>query len=248
VGEQLCGGGLMAAEDYSDYDDPFEDSRDPYLRTQRSCLKPIDGVLNHGAPWTDALERKLTKLWKSGMPLKEVCRVMGRTEVAISARLHKLGINPYEARSAVAIVMQPPKPKPQGTKMNAQLLIALLQTNYTTVECTFDKNGQRYTYKAPLSMGLEAGSLAVVPARDKFQVVTVVEVHDSPRIDVSKPFEYKWVGQKVDLSAYHDQTKREQEAIEQIAVAERRKAQEEALAQLVGVEGREAFMALVNPK
>ena len=31
-------------------------------------------------------------------------------------------------------------------------------------------------------------------------------------------------------------------------LAERRKAQEEALKQLVGVEGREAFMALVNPK
>ena len=236
----------MAAEDYFDFEDYWEGSRDPYLRTQRSYLKSIDGAPNHGAPWTDALENKLVKLWKSGMPMKEACRVMGRTEVSITSRLAKLGIDHTAPRSAVAIAMQPPKT--QGTKMNAQLLIALLQTGYTTVECAFEVGGRFYTYKAPVSMGLKKGDLIVVPARDKFQVVSVHEVHDSPKIDVSKPFEYKWVAQKVDLSAYEDQTKREQEAIEQIAVAERRKAQEEALKQLVGVEGREAFMALVNPK
>ena len=233
----------MAAEDYFSFDECCEDSRE---RPFPNYLKPLAGAPNNGASWTGEQEDKLVRLWRSDVPAKEVCRVMGRTEVAISARLHKLGINPDEVRSAVATITQP-KPH-QGTKMNAQLLIALLQTGYTTVECTFDGGGQCYTYKAPLSMGLEKGDLVVVPARSKFQVVTVAEVHESPKIDVNKPFDYKWVGQKVDLSAYHDQTKREREAVEQISVAERRKAQDEALAALVGVEGREAFMTLVNPK
>ena len=54
----------------------------------------------------------------------------------------------------------------------------------------------------------------------------------------------RWVSQRP-VSQRHRSDHTE---VLEIAVAERRKAQEEALKQLVGVEGREAFMALVNPK
>lgn len=37
--------------------------------------------------------------------------------------------------------------------MKHKHLLALLQSDYTTIEVTFDQNGKRYTYKARLSIG-----------------------------------------------------------------------------------------------
>jgi hypothetical protein len=133
--------------------------------------------------------------------------------------------------------------------MHKMHLIALLQTGYTTVNVTFaaDNSGQSYTYKAPTKMGVAVGDMPVVPARKAFAIVWVKSVDASPKINVEAPFEYKWVVQKVDMTAYVDQTERERQAAEAIEEAQRLKAQREALQALLGSAIAEpALLALIN--
>lgn len=251
----------MAAEDYTDFGDYGEDSHDPHLRTQRSpsnMYKAIPHLPFHGEPWTGAQEERLESLWRKRHSLDSMSQYMGRTKIAIVARLEKLGLDPEYANESVRpttnITITNNLTKKEPMMQNFQHLLALLQKNYTTVAVKFDtqpgsEHAKQYTYKVPLSMadGLDKGDLLVVPARNFFTVVSVVEVHDSPQIDVKNPLALKWAVQKVDRTAYDDQTAREEQAIKQVEVAERRRAQEEALQTLLGTaEDREAFLALIN--
>ena len=82
-------------------------------------------------------------------------------------------------------------------------------SNFTTLSASFQKtNFAEYTYKVPRSLArqLKKGDLIVVPTRDTFQVAWVTAVHPDPRLDPEAKFEYKWVAQKVDLTAYNELT------------------------------------------
>ena len=65
--------------------------------------------------------------------------------------------------------------------MKHKHLLALLQSDYTTIEVTFDQNGKRYTYKARLSEGIQEGDAVVVDSPSQgLVVVQVVAVHKVP--------------------------------------------------------------------
>lgn len=254
----------MAAEDYIDFDDYCEDSRDPDLRDQsgRSIpylreqarivpgrhggLNPLPGAPNNGAYWTDDDEIELASRWDRNHSIQELAHYFGRTKVAIIARLTKLGLDPdKQNRSLVAVtpaqIRQIKKASPMTT--NVQHLIALLQKGYTTVEVVFlnqdsgaEQTNQTYTYKVPEAVAktLVKGDLLVVPARKAFAVVKVSVIHETPKINVREPLALRWIVQKVDTTQYDDQAAREKQAVEQVEVAERRQAQEAALQTLLG--------------
>lgn len=243
----------MAAEDYMDFDysDGFDERPSP---VQRNRFAPIKGLPRHGDAWTDQDEKGLCNLADIRMPVAKLSKAVGRTQGAILSRLERLGypVDPFNRTYGVRAVATQPNINLQGIKyVNIQHLIALLQKNYTTVEVTFEKGStaQGYTYKVPNSLAekLEKGDMLVVPARNTFNVAWVREVHDEPKINVKEPLALKWVVQKVDTTAYDDQTAREAEALAKIETAERRKAQEEALQTLLGsAEDRAAFLQLVS--
>lgn len=198
---------------------------------------------NHGRIWEDEDDRELREDFQQGFTVKEMAKRLGRTTVSITCRLEKLGLDPDNRKLALT--------KKEPMMQDFQHLIALLQKGYTTIGVRFDNSSQVYTYKAPKSVAdaLAKDDLVVVPARNTFQVVKVVEVHAEPQIDVHKPLALKWIVQKVDTTAYDDQTAREEEAIQKLQVAERAQAQAKALAVLLeSVEDRAAWLALIEAK
>ena len=256
----------MAAEDYIEFDDYWEDSRYDPTESRRTPKTPQwpglnrdkpkgtvrPGYLgpNHGMSWDRDQEEKLLRDFKKHYPLSDLAARMGRTEVAIVARLEKLGIDFYTRQPAKSCTPTVSNPQPvKEASMNKMHLLALLQTGYTTVHVCFDEKckGQTYIYKVPTKMAVVAGDMLVVPARDTFNLAWVKSVDKAPKIDVKAPFEYKWVVQKVDKAGYTDQTEREAQALDQLEDAQRAEAQRKAMELLLGPGANsEAFLALIN--
>ncbi len=134
-------------------------------------------------------------------------------------------------KACSALTVTPIKKEP---KVNYQHLLTLLQEGYTTCDVAFkpEMEDPLYRYKCPTSMGLKEGDVVVVPAKDKLAVAYVCEIHDEPEIDVTAPFDLKWVACKVDLTTYNDQKRREEEAIQMLKDGERREAKDKAMAAL----------------
>lgn len=157
--------------------------------------------------------------------------------------------------------------------MQARHLMNLLQDHYTTIEVVFSgehdadeyephrpqmrksnaqSSQQTYTYKAPKSYALVVGDKVIVDSPSVgYTVVTVVNVHPMPRIDINAKYTYKWIVQKVDDSEYRAQMARELEFLDSLAEAERASAREkmvqEALSGLPdGTAGRQLFQAAVE--
>lgn len=198
---------------------------------------------NHGRIWENEDDRELREDFQQGFTVKEMAKRLGRTDISISCRLEKLGLDPDDRKLTLT--------KKEPMMQDLQHLIALLQKGYTTISVRFDAGGQLYTYKTPKSIAdtLAKDDLVVVPTRNIFQVVKVAEVHAEPQIDVHKPLALKWIVQKVDTTAYDDQTAREAEAIQKLQVAERAQAQAKALEVLMGsVEDRAALLALIEAR
>lgn len=221
------------------------------LREPKGTARPGYLGPHQGAPWDEDQERKLVRDFIHGYSLPDLAARMGRNLGGITARLEKLGIDPYD-RSKTKSVAPPRTPQPvkePTMTVNKMHLVALLQTGYTTVHVTFDSacRSQAYVYKAPTKMGVAVGDMLVVPARDAFQVGWVKSVDKSPKIDVKAPFEYKWVVQKVDTTQYTDQTQREAQALEQLEDAQRAEAQRKAMEMLLGGGAASAeFLKLLN--
>lgn len=60
-----------------------------------------------------------------------------------------------------------------------------------------------YTYKVKLSDNPKVGQTAIVMVARGLVMVTIVEVHDVPKIDLDAKFDYKWLVQLVDLGQYN---------------------------------------------
>lgn len=117
--------------------------------------------------------------------------------------------------------------------MNQSHLLSLLQNGFTTIDVVFESNMQdgfgsvkaqskTYTYKADLKDNIQVGDKVIVDSPSKgLHVVTVVGVDKTPRIDVSAPFTYKWIVQKVDTARYDEMLKKEEEFLEAMAEVER---------------------------
>ncbi|MDH2998498.1 hypothetical protein A1D22_10845 [Pasteurellaceae bacterium LFhippo2] len=78
----------------------------------------------------------------------------------------------------------------------------LLEEDYS-----FKKDLCVYTYKAEANIGLKVGDFVVVHASNEAKIVRVVEVHQFPKL--TDKFQYKWVIQKIDLTAYRKRLEEE---------------------------------------
>jgi len=218
-------------------------------RVQRKNLPAM-----HGAPWNGALDSLLCNdLCLERKSVEEVAREMHRLPTAIEARAVKLGFGTYDAKNRFHLVGEQPK-KAKEKSVNFNHLITLLQRDYTTVDVVFTENsdGKHYTYKIHNSMLTNVGvdTLVVVPVytNGNFKVAKVVYVHDEPEIDIRAPYALKWVASVVDLTAFNDQVRREEEAVALLKKKERHKAQEAALAELLEGTSREELLQLLNGK
>ena len=239
------------------WDECFDDYEDESFRKPRG-FNPLPSAPNNGKTWLPSHDDKLSKLYTEGHSVARLAEVFGRTQVSICYRLNHLGLSNDPDLYSKSRELVPVTKKPTATKKvnlmhtNMQHLIALLQQGYTTVSVKFfgstegSLSQQIYTYKAPVSAKLAEGDLVVVPARKGFATAKVHEVHESPQIDVKEPLALRWIVQKVDTTAYDDQTAREEQAIKMLEQAERKQAQEEALKALLGSADREALLQLIQ--
>lgn len=91
----------------------------------------------------------------------------------------------------------------------------LLQSDYTTVEVVFDdffepdnlddtpsQDGRAYTYKANILLNLQVGDRVVVHAQNRLAIARITQVHQAPKIQANTHYRYKWVVDKVDLTAF----------------------------------------------
>ena len=106
------------------------------------------------------------------------------------------------------------------------MLIALLQSDtFVTCKVRFKHtdgqlSAKEYSYKAPITMGLEIGDEAVVNSPSKGMVVVMVtQVDDCANLDLRAGFSYKWIVQKVQVVEYLQRM-----AVEGAAERELRKA------------------------
>ena len=255
----------MAAEDYVDFNDGYWDERDDAPRQRFTKVSPIPGAPRNGSLWSAKESEQVRSMHRNLYSTAAIAKELGRTELSIQYRLKLMGLeeNPIKNELTVNIpkgTLAMPSGKPKKVNLmhaNMQHLIALLQKGYTTITVAFgggSMGSSHYTYKAPsnLASTLAKDDMVVVPVcqggSNNFKVAYVVEVHAEPQIDINKPLALAWIVQKVDCTAYDDQTAREAEAIKSVEVAQRRQAQEEALATLLGTtEDREAFLKLISP-
>lgn len=93
--------------------------------------------------------------------------------------------------------------------MTNKYRIELFQDNFTTVNVCFGnyplnqaKNKPIYTYKVPNTLQLVAGDFAVVQVGTDMKVVTVLEVHDTPKINYNADFDYTWIVSKIETTEY----------------------------------------------
>lgn len=134
--------------------------------------------------------------------------------------------------------------------MKQKHLFALLDRTFTTIRVAFQKDAleserlagsvkvrfnddmldepkvRGYIYKAPLSDGIQAGDHVVVSTHKGFAVAKVLEVHNLPQIDVDADFDYKWIVQKVDTTAFDARVNRETDFGQMMLEVERTRQRE----------------------
>jgi len=133
--------------------------------------------------------------------------------------------------------------------MKQKHLFALLDQSYVTISVEFDRTArtekrdmvrpneerlaerhQRYTYKAPKDAGIAVDDAVVVESPSNgLCIVRVVEVHQTPQIDLDAPFEYKWIVQKVDRTGYDERVARERKFADMMLEVERTRQREQLM-------------------
>ncbi len=118
--------------------------------------------------------------------------------------------------------------------MKQKHLIALLQTDYTTVHVVFtdSTNYREYTYKAPLNMQLEEGDSVVVNPPSGLKIAEVKKVDQYAKIDVDADYDYHWIVQKVDTTEYDKLNATEEKCKEMLLEIERQSQRAKMVAQL----------------
>lgn len=118
--------------------------------------------------------------------------------------------------------------------MNKQDLLILSvaeKIGFVLVKCVFPNGTRSYTYKAPLVEGVQEGDTVIVESpADGFVCVKVLDVQSSDHIDLSVPFDYKWIVQKVSRVQYDATNKAEYEMRQVLSRAIARKERDEMVA------------------
>lgn len=84
-----------------------------------------------------------------------------------------------------------------------------------------------YTFKAEVDNNLQVGDYAIVHANHALKIVKIVQVHDTPNIDINAKFEYKWVIQKIDFANFKqrlDEQKQLENLLNALQITERKNA------------------------
>lgn len=111
--------------------------------------------------------------------------------------------------------------------MNYSALAAILHEGVTAVKVKFSGTAQLYTYKTTLT--LEVGDQVVVPGyKVPYAVAEVKEIDQL--VDHESDINYKWIVDKVDLTAYEKTLELEDTMVEQVKLAERKKKRSELAA------------------
>lgn len=130
--------------------------------------------------------------------------------------------------------------------INHNHVLSLLQEQYTTINISFDNDmtdedppyrarnrgqqAKRYTYKARLCDNIKAGDHVIVDTPHNGLTIVVVESIDpTPNINLSAPFPYKWIVQKVDRTVYDELVRREEAFRLALVEVERQKQREAVL-------------------
>jgi len=134
--------------------------------------------------------------------------------------------------------------------MDPKHVISLLQGEYTTVDVRFDASFKLYTYKTRLR--LAKGDWVIVSVKDVLKVVEVVRVHSVPRIDFDAAYDYKWIVQKVDMTAYNATLEEEEKLQHHLDTLDRMQKRESFLAILEksypeGTASHDYFMRKLKP-
>lgn len=95
--------------------------------------------------------------------------------------------------------------------MNPHYLQTIMDETIKTVGVRFDKSVHAKTYTYKTRLDLEPGDDVLVCVSGEFKIVYVVEVHDVPNIDEHSRADYKWIVQKLDMSAYQDMLDEDEE-------------------------------------
>lgn len=153
--------------------------------------------------------------------------------------------------------------------INHNHILSLLQTGFTTIKVTFDLSMdpevdpvlrarnrntrvQEYTYKALEADNVQVGDYVVVDSpQDGLTITKVTAVDKTPKIDLSAPFPYKWIVQKIDVGRYNDLLKQEEEFKDALVEVERQKQQEAVLKDFQerlpeGTKARQMFDATIS--
>lgn len=88
---------------------------------------------------------------------------------------------------------------------------------FYTVSCSFfqDTSNRQYTYKVPNQIKTQVGDLAVVETNTSYKLVVIKDVHETPDIDYSAKYEYRWIVDSVALDPYLD-IRREEENMKKL--------------------------------
>lgn len=125
--------------------------------------------------------------------------------------------------------------------------IMLLTEGYTTIVVNFPGSTNPYTYKAMKDEGIVAGDAVVVNSPSKgLTVVTVTEVHTTPKIDINSGFVYQWIVQKVDTTKYKKRNELEERLTESLLEMERQKQREELAAEVRAALGDETMKQILT--
>lgn len=101
-------------------------------------------------------------------------------------------------------------------------IVSLMQNDYTTCTVQYTPIGRRYTFKVRKDKVVE-GSIVVVESNADFgfSIGMVSSVHDTPQIDTSSTYDYKWIVAVVNTTAYAEMKEREAALAAKIAEVEK---------------------------
>lgn len=112
--------------------------------------------------------------------------------------------------------------------MNPANVASLLIDELKTVGVVYRGTGTKcYTFKT--LEDFEVGDFAIVMnTRNEPEVVRIKELHDVPQIDLSAPYAYKWLVSKVNLEAYEQQLKKDNELTDHIRKMQQERCRDQA--------------------
>ena len=113
---------------------------------------------------------------------------------------------------------------------------------------TQEHHGHCYTFKAEVDSGLVVGDFAVVHANDALKIVKIVQVHATPNIDINARYEYKWVVQKIDFTAFKTRHKEQKGINDMLTALEIAERQEALMARLDKMSAKDSTFATLLQK